>query len=268
MAVWEAARVVGPPDAPPPFPDPVGQSAGVWTGMFRDEFTGDSVTVVDADAGQVQLSPDGPIWQCWYPDWPRFTTQSPGGNHTNTNDLSYFDLSKVSVGDGVCTLTSTHATTVAGLPYTSGMIQSLPDGQDGFAQQYGYFEARLRIPDLSDGSLWPAWWMSNAVFNDWPPEIDIFERISTGTDGYKFNVFPASGDTETNNITNSDMTGFHVYGCKWDADGVVGYLDGVQIAASSLSLHTPQYLICDLATLTGATHTTATMDIDYVRVWQ
>lgn len=255
---------------PPPFSaDPVGQGAGIWTPVWGDEFTGSSVAVLDPTAGQVQLSPGGPVWQTWYPAWERFLDQDPGGNHTNTSDLSYMALSQVSLGAvaSCVTLTSAHTTTVAGLPYTSGMIQSLPDGLPGFSQQFGYFEARLRISSTADGDLWPAWWMANSTVNIWPPEIDIFEWISGDPTAYNFNIFQTT-TPETNTPDVSNLTNFHVFGCKWAPNSVVGYLDGVQVASSTLDLETPQYLLLDLASRTGATHSSATMDIDYVRVWK
>lgn len=254
---------------PPPFPDPVGQSPGVWTGTFRDEFTGSSVTVLDATAGHVQLSQDGPVWQTWYPAWERFLDQDPGGNHTNTSDLSYMALPQVSLGAvaSCVTLTSAHTTTVAGLPYTSGMIQSLPDGLPGFAQKFGYFEARLRLSSTADGDLWPAWWMANSTVNIWPPEIDVFEWISGDPTAYNFNVW-LTETPETNTPAVSNLTNFHVFGCKWGPSSVVGYLDGAQIASSTLDLETPQYLLLNLASRSGASHSSATMDIDYVRVWE
>jgi hypothetical protein len=51
-------------------------------------------------------------------------------------------------------------------PYISGILTT----QASFAQKYGYFEIRSKIP-VGTG-VWPAFWM---LANDggWPPEIDV-----------------------------------------------------------------------------------------------
>ena len=50
------------------------------------------------------------------------------------------------------------------------------------AWTYGYFEARLKMPNAENGSLWPAFWMSpdKAKYGGWPRsgEIDVLETRS------------------------------------------------------------------------------------------
>lgn len=254
------------------FGDPVGQSAGLWTPVFGDDFTGTSVTVVDAPSGLVQLSPGGPLWQGWYYKWPSFVAQSPGGAHTNTNDASYYALSQLSVASSVLTLSSVHSAT-GGLPYTSGMICSLLDNGGGFSQQFGYFEARIRV-NSADTTLWPAFWMLNAgyVNSSTKCELDIFERnpaVSTSTT--LFNAITNTGSDDSHQISpNVDMTQWHVYGASWNAGGATGYLDGVQVATSTNSMPDPMCLMADLAAYAPSTpaFANATMDVDYIRAWK
>lgn len=256
--------------APSLFPDPVGQPAGTWTGVFHDEFTASSVQVVDAAAGQVRLSPGGPIWQCWYPNWPTFTSQNPGGNHTNTNDASYYALSQVSLSGGRCLLTSQRVTTVTGLPYTSGVIQSLPDNQTGFAPLYGFFETKFSLSALPGGS-WPAFWGSASAFNTWPPEIDIAEFVSADGKEVGNNVYLPGGVTYLHSTLNIDPSVDHVYGCKWTSSSVTWYVDGAQTTTTTDTPTSALYVIFDLANYApdNPTYTTPLVaSIDYIRVWQ
>lgn len=47
-----------------------------------------------------------------------------------------------------------------------------------FAQQFGYFEARVKVGAVGGG--WPAWWLT-AWDGVWPPEIDILEAYGNQT---------------------------------------------------------------------------------------
>ena len=52
--------------------------------------------------------------------------------------------------------------------YVSGILTT----QSSFAQKYGYFEIRSKIPVGS--GVWPAFWML-ADNGGWPPEVDVME---------------------------------------------------------------------------------------------
>ena len=54
--------------------------------------------------------------------------------------------------------------------FTSGMMTTTGK----FAQRYGRFEIRCRIP--AGKGLWPAFWLLPEPFN-WPPEIDVLETL-------------------------------------------------------------------------------------------
>jgi Glycosyl hydrolases family 16 len=70
------------------------------------------------------------------------------------------------------------ATQIDKVGYYSGSLST----RSSWAQTYGYFEMRARLPE--GRGHWPAFWLVPAV-NGWPPEIDIFEVLGreNGTDG-------------------------------------------------------------------------------------
>lgn len=108
----------------------------------------------------------------------------------------------------------------------------------GFIAQEGYFEARMKMPTPNTG-IGCAWWMTGAETgsND---EIDIIEQVATDKQSTMFpaNYYndylgPASGsnvvrqDSYTHNTVLANA--FHVYGFKWDSEGMQFYLDGVKV---------------------------------------
>lgn len=241
---------------------PVGQAG--WTLAMSEEFNG-TPTISDPTLGYVQFRPGGPQWATWYPDWPRFDSQSPGGNHTNTDEAAYYQTGMVSTGSGSLRLTM-DKTATGGLPYRGGMIQSLPS----FTPLYGFFEARLRL-DHVDTGVWAAWWMSCSDYNAWPPEIDVAEVYDAGT-GILSNIFVPSVANYSQKIGESSAgLAFHTYGCEWSPAGVAFYLDGVQVAGRTTNVPaTHQYLILNHGARLPANPTwqSGLMEVDYVRAWR
>lgn len=157
--------------------------------------------------------------------------------------------------------------------------------------QYGYFEARLRMP--TGKGTWPAFWMLPKDFKNWPldGEIDIMEYV-----GYDPNVVHCTVHTEAYNhaigtqkgasttVTNAE-TEFHIYAIEWIADYIRGFADGVEYFRfnndgkgdiNTWPFNKPFYLKLNLAwggNWGGAqgvdeTKLPATYGIDYVRVYQ
>jgi hypothetical protein len=112
----------------------------------------------------------------------------------------------------------------------------------GFAQQYGYFEARIQGPASLAGNF-PAWWLLSATTR-WPTEIDIYEMFGAGkattiqpvlhSDPY----WPALGSVDDSlgavpggSYGIDDLTaGFHLLGVDVQPDtGVTFYYDRKKI---------------------------------------
>lgn len=163
---------------------------------------------------------------------------------------------------------------------------------------YGRIEARMKLP-VGDG-FWPAFWMLGADINStpWPGcgEQDILEWVqsysptttssTTHGPGYsgangigaKF-LFPNGGRVDDGN--------YHVYGVIWGPNSIQYYRDSPSNVFETLTSSTipsggtwvynnPFFLLLNLAIGSGgfpgstdsSTPATATMLVDYVRVYQ
>jgi beta-glucanase (GH16 family) len=154
-------------------------------------------------------------------------------------------LNPFQVHDGQLDIVAQPATPVVrveldGLSYTSGLISSQPS----FAQQYGYFEARVKLP--RGKGLWPAIWMLPADFT-WPPEIDVMESIGNPAQAF---MTVHSHPVPTKGVeVHPSPDGFHTYAVAWDAQQVVFYLDGkeTQRMPTPSDMHRPMYIVANLA---------------------
>jgi beta-glucanase (GH16 family) len=170
------------------------------------------------------------------------------------------------------------------MKYSGGEV----DTRDKFNQQYGYFEARIKMPGGS--GVHPALWLWPQS-DRWPPEIDIVEiKGNEPTNAYMTVHWSENGIIRAH-PEQIDFTGdhfaetwyggpdftqdFHVYGLEWRSDRLVWYIDGIERHRTSDHVpHEPFMLIIDLALdmyggpLDGSTVLPASMLVDYVRVYQ
>jgi beta-glucanase (GH16 family) len=159
-----------------------------------------------------------------------------------------------------------------GKPYTSAMIQSYGH----FAQVYGWFEIRAKFP--AGKGMWPAFWLLPET-GAWPPEIDVLEIL-----GHQPNVVYMTNHwvTGTHQQKGASWTGpdfsqgFHTFAIDWEPGLIVWYVDGIERARStSVVPAEPMYLVANLAVggswpgnPDAMTSFPASMDIDYIRVYQ
>jgi len=226
---------------------------------FSDEFTG--FAGFDGRTGT-----DGGTWR---------TRTKPGDGLTNNeNDKQSFvdanygglGLDPFSVTDGVLSINATWrpdlAAALGGRPIVSGILTT--DGT--FAQQFGYYEARLKMSAQAGGQ--PAFWLLPAD-GSWPPEIDIAEQIGR---------LPDLAHQMGNNQP-VDTTQWHVYGLEWTADYLAWYVDGqLTYQVHTTAFQTPMYVILSYALgtpwagdvpsglATGAS--LGSLQVDYLRVYE
>ena len=187
-------------------------------------------------------------------------------------------------------------------PYLSGMIST----HNKFSQLYGYFEARMKIPNGQ--GFWPAFWIipqlppspSPAGYY-WPPEVDIMEMDGLQTHyvhmanhysgeypdpGSELNGWPYGGSHSSIYNGPDYSTGFHIYAIDWEPGVIIWYIDGIERFRNLThippgTVNPPEYggdmqLILNLAiggnfvgnVLPLDSDLPNSLDIDYVRVYR
>ncbi|QSE99390.1 glycoside hydrolase family 16 protein [Fulvivirga lutea] len=210
-----------------------------------------------------------------------------GDNGWGNQELQYYTnrSENVRVEDGVLKITAIKEN-FEGSGFTSSRILT----KDLFEQQYGRFEARMKLP-WGQG-IWPAFWMLGAdiVINPWPGagEIDIMEfrgqdpsTVLGSVHGPGYSAGEAI--TKSYTLTNDRFdTKFHVFGIEWGPNYINFYVDDVlynQITPGDVTgewvFNKPFYLLINLAvggTFVGSpsdnTVFPQTLEVDYVRVYR
>ena len=212
--------------------------------------------------------------------------EGTGSDGWGNNELQYYTkrADNVVVEDGMLKITAIKEA-YEGSDYTSARI--LTKGK--FAQQYGRFEARIKVP--SGKGFWPAFWMLGANFDTvgWPycGEIDVMENRGsepTIIGGSLHGPGYSGGNPVTKEyqlMSDRFDTGFHVFGVEWTEDYVNYYVDDVlynQITRDDVSgewvFDQPFFIVLNLAvggnydgTPSEDTEFPQQMLVDYVRVY-
>lgn len=221
--------------------------------------------------------------------WFFLPPYGPAGNYS----ASKWDRKALSVAGGILSI---KAYMDPDGTWRSGNISSMDETGQGFAQLYGYFEVRAKMPESGTGS-WPAFWlMSSTTINNTSrkrfSEIDIFEWYGkTYTDNYaviseavhNWAAGGAHGEgaefySPTTPIPNGakPWKDYHIYGCQIDPVHITWYIDGVQTNQMPTSnaaayMTGPYYMMLDYALGGGwpidKVVKDSTFDIDWVRVY-
>jgi len=207
--LWACADT--PATQPSPSPAP-----GAWSLTWSDEFDGPSGTTVDRT---------------------KWTLDLGGGGWGNQELESYTDRSSNASLDGAGNLAIVASrerftgTDGVARNYTSARLKT----QGLFAQTYGRFEARLKVPH--GHGIWPAFWMLGSDIDGvgWPVcgEIDVMENIGReplavhGTlhgPGYS----GGSGIGASYSLPSGQRFAddFHVFAVEWESNAIRWYVDG------------------------------------------
>jgi len=190
----------------PEIPMPAGYEL-VW----RDEFNDSRV------AGNKVAMPNTDLW--------RYETGASGwGNNEIENYVAGLK------GQDTCAMIYDGTLKIIAKKVGSEVLSIRMNTSDSWT--YGYFEARLKLPQGK--GTWPAFWMLPKNFRSWPDdgEIDIMEEV-----GYRPNWVAASihckayyhsiGTQKTaETYVETAESGFHVYAVEWTADYIKGLVDG------------------------------------------
>ncbi len=169
-------------------------------------------------------------------------------------------------------------------PWAAGLLSSCDPKGNGFSLQYGYFEARMKMPP--GPGVWPAFWLASAYDRtnkengkDGSIEIDTVEYYGHFPNSYRIALhvweprphrgFGAGITTKP----NEPPTGFHDYGVLVAKDFVTFYFDGVEVAKRPTpNEHTkPLMLLVNLALGSGysveKTPNPSVLEVDHVRAY-
>jgi beta-glucanase (GH16 family) len=132
--------------------------------------------------------------------------------------------------------------------YISGILTT----QNSFAQKYGYFEIRAKVP-VGTG-VWPAFWL---LANDggWPPELDVMEGRGEEPGAIVMTTHWRHPDTQKiesceENFTVPTAPGeFHNYGALWERDRITYFIDRKPVSdiRVPVGFDDPMYMIINLA---------------------
>lgn len=234
--------------------------------------------LVMADEFDVEGAPNPALWKYEI---------GTGTNGWGNNELQYYTdrTENVKVENGYLLITARQEA-YEGANYTSARLTT----QELFEQQYGRFEARIRLP--YGKGYWPAFWLlgNNIDAVGWPQcgEIDIMEylgdapaRVFGSVHGPGYSAGQA--ETKEYDLENSRFdTAFHVFGIEWGPDYINYYVDGDlynQITPDDVNgewvFDHPFFIIMNVAvggSFPGSPSTETvfpqTMVVDYVRVYQ
>jgi beta-glucanase (GH16 family) len=168
----------------------------------------------------------------------------------------------------------------SGSSYTSARLLT----KDKFSFTYGKVEIRAKLP--VGGGTWPALWMLGSDIStvNWPAcgEIDIMEHLGNDLNKiYGTLHYPgrSGGNADGGNriITNA-TTEFHIYSLEWSASEIKILVDGQLVHSKANSAGIPFnhnfFLICNVAMggnfggTIDPNVTSASMEVDYIRVYQ
>jgi beta-glucanase (GH16 family) len=231
---------------------------------------------------QDEFSTDGPLNSAFWG-----YNIGTGSNGWGNNELEYYTdrPENVKIENGMLKITAIKES-YKGAAYTSARI--LTKGK--FAQKYGRFEARIKMP--YGKGLWPAFWLlgENSDTEIWPKcgEIDIMEfrgnePSTTNAAVHGPGYAGAFAITKQYSLLNDRFdTDFHVFGIEWGENYINFYVDDVlfnQITPKNVTgdwvFDQPFYIIINLAvggnyggSPNSETIFPQSMLIDYVRVYQ
>jgi len=178
--------------------------------------------------------------------------------------------------------------------WQSGLLASTDPGGRGFAQQYGYFEIRAKLP--KGPGVWPAFWLASVVDKDAPTgfEIDVLEYYGVNPSGYQTCIhvyqqhpqekplatgfpsdyvmpkLPHDVKVPADSLSND----FNTYGVMVDREWIVYYLNRREVfrLRTPPEHQRPLQVLVNLALGAGwpidKTPNPSFMDVDYIHVYR
>jgi len=184
-----------------------------------------------------------------------------------------------------------------GRNWVSGVLASKDVQNNGFAQRFGYWSARMKMPDAGQGA-WSAFWLAstsgipNAGTKGY--EVDIIEgyggqfKLGPGGDEYNWVLHPWNADGSQAPppyeggawvaVPGGDAIGaWHVYGCEVNPANIIFYCDGQEVGRKPTHAEyivDPLYIILNYAMQNDhsgqpfASHGPSALQVDWVRAYE
>ena len=194
----------------------------------------------------------------------RFTDPAPGFPFTTDQGILKIEARKEADGT-----------------WRSGLLSSVNPKGEGFSQQFGYFEARMKLPPGK--GVWPAFWLIGVDRSKYTAEIDVLEYYGRAPYEFSmgFHIWRQSqgGQNSTggywktveDGILNSE---YHTYGVDIQADKTTFYLDRQYLWSfdTPKEFHMPFYPLVNLALGSGwpidETPNPSILLVDYIHVYK
>ncbi len=244
-----------------------------WKLVWSDEFNGAERSPVDPSKWVMETGGNG-----WGNEELEYYTARPENSFQQGGNLAIKAVQERFTGpDGVTR------------DYTSARLKT----QGKFAQKYGRFEARIKIP--RGQGIWPAFWIlgNDIAKKGWPKcgEIDIMENIGKEPSTVHGTIhgpgYSGAGGIGSPYVLPDDQRfadDFHVYAVEWEKEAIRFYVDD-HLYATRTPVELPKgtkwvydhpfFIILNVAVgggWPGSPDTTTvfpqTMLVDYVRVYK
>ncbi|MGE0407890.1 MAG: glycoside hydrolase family 16 protein [Amphiplicatus sp.] len=168
-----------------------------------------------------------------------------------------------------------------GTGWVSGLLSARNMCNEGFAQRYGYFEARMMLPE--GAGMWPAFWLIGVETDSSIAEIDVMEHHGHMPDKFTWalHVHAKTADAQHFNDGGPVTTApgaltekFNTFGVSIEEDETIFYFNRREIwrGPTHDAFKQPLYPLVNLAMdegfVTEETPKRAFLYIDYVRAWR
>ena len=165
--------------------------------------------------------------------------------------------------------------------WRSGMLASWDACDSGFAQRYGYFEMRAKVP--AGPGFWPAFWLIGLDKSNGTAEVDIFEHHTHKPNRYASALMKHIGKNDPSHGVYSNFNPveegilarqFNTFGADLSEMEAVFYFNRKEVWRTPMrdQFKQPMYLLISLAMdegfVTSKTPPSAKLLVDYVRAYQ
>ena len=210
----------------------------------------------------------------------RWTAHTPwNGDFGDATFLDPGPHGPFSVEDGILSITARKDKSGY---WTSGLLAAADKTGAGSGTQWGYFEARMKMPP--GPGTWPAFWvvpLEPVPGPDGNIEIDVIEYYGHSTDDYGMSIHAWYDDKDKYRLTTeftdvpdgSLVSDFHTFGVDISPQAIVFYMNRKEVwrQPTPPELDTPMYPIVNLALGSGwpidKTPNPSVLLVDYVHVY-